>query len=103
MAPGSLEIASFKHGYVPVLADATNLPFVDNFADVVTLNATIHHCEDMEAGLKEAARIAKTGGILITDHDPQKSILNFKGIAKVLWELTRMVVQKNEKGNAQNG
>jgi ubiquinone/menaquinone biosynthesis C-methylase UbiE len=84
VAPKSLEIAS-ELGYTPVLADATNLPFISGFADIVTLNAALHHCEDMEAVLKEAARLVKPGGMIVTDHDPQKSAWDYKGIAKLLW------------------
>lgn len=84
VAPKSLELAG-QLGYTPVLADATNLPFISGFADVVTLNAALHHCEDMDAVLKEAARLVKPGGVLITDHDPQLTAWNYKGIAKLLW------------------
>lgn len=84
VAPKSLEMAK-DLGYIPLLADATNLPLKSGFADVVTLNAALHHCEDMEAVLKEASRLVKPGGILITDHDPQLSAWNYKGFAKLLW------------------
>ena len=84
VAPTSLEIAA-DLGYTPVLADATDLPFQSGFADIVTLNAALHHCENMEVVLKEAARLVKPGGLLVTDHDPQKSAWNYKGLAKLLW------------------
>lgn len=84
VAPKSLEMAR-ELGYLPILADATKLPFKSGFADIVTLNAALHHCEDMEAVLKEAARLVKPGGLLVTDHDPQLSAWNYKGLAKLLW------------------
>lgn len=84
VAGTSLKMAK-QLGYVPVLADAANLPFVSEFADIVVLNAALHHCDDMEAVLKEAARLVKPGGLLITDHDPQLSAWNYKGFAKLLW------------------
>jgi ubiquinone/menaquinone biosynthesis C-methylase UbiE len=92
VAPKSLEIAS-ELGYTPVLADATNLPFVSGFADIVTLNAALHHCEDMEAVLKEAARLVKPGGMIVTDHDPQRSAWDYKGVAKLLWN-ARLIYYK---------
>ncbi|KAA3439604.1 class I SAM-dependent methyltransferase [Rufibacter hautae] len=85
VAPKSLELAG-ELGYLPILADATHLPFVSGFADIVALNAALHHCEDMAAILKEAARLVKPGGLIVTDHDPQFSAWNYKGLAKVLWE-----------------
>ena len=84
VAAGSLELAR-KQGYLPILADATSLPFVSGFADVVVLNAALHHCEDMAAILKEAARLVKPGGLIVTDHDPQLSAWDYKGMAKLLW------------------
>jgi SAM-dependent methyltransferase len=84
VAPKSLEIAS-KLGYTAVLADANNLPFKSGIADIVTLNATLHHTENMDSVLKEAGRLVKPGGVLITDHDPQRSAWNYKGPAMLLW------------------
>ncbi|MEX6689953.1 class I SAM-dependent methyltransferase [Danxiaibacter flavus] len=84
IAPKSLEMAA-KMGYTPLLADAANLPFKSGFADVVALNAALHHCDDMETVLREAARLVKPGGLLVTDHDPQLSAWNYKGLAKLLW------------------
>ncbi|MDQ6813570.1 MAG: class I SAM-dependent methyltransferase [Bacteroidota bacterium] len=86
VAPGSLKIAS-KLGYTTVLADANDLPFKSGIADIVTLNATLHHTVDMPSVLKEAARLVKPGGVLITDHDPQFSAWNYKGAARLLWNL----------------
>lgn len=85
VAKKSLEFSK-KAGYLPVLADASNLPFKSCFADIVILNAALHHCDDMAAVLSEAARILKPGGTIITDHDPQKSAWDYKGIALLLWK-----------------
>jgi ubiquinone/menaquinone biosynthesis C-methylase UbiE len=79
---GSLKMAQ-KIGYTPVLADAQHLPFVSGFADIVTLNAALHHCDDMAQTLKEAARLVRPGGLLITDHDPQISAGELKGIGQL--------------------
>ena len=82
--PKSLELAR-EYGYIPLLADATKLPFVSGFADIATFIATLHHCEDMAAVLKEAARLVNPGGLIVTDHEPQHSSWNYKGLAKILW------------------
>lgn len=83
---GALEMAQ-QIGYTPLLADAHNLPFISNFADIVTVNATLHHCDNMAQVLAESARLVRPGGILITDHDPQYSAYNFKGLGLFLWNL----------------
>jgi len=70
-------------GYTPLLADAQQLPLTSSFADIVTLNGTIHHCDDMGAVLSEAARLVRPGGLLVTDLDPQVSARNYRGLG--LW------------------
>jgi SAM-dependent methyltransferase len=83
---GALEMAQ-RIGYTPLLADAHHLPFIAGFADVVALNATLHHCDDMAQVLAEAARLVRPGGILVTDHDPQRTAWDYKGIALFLWQM----------------
>jgi ubiquinone/menaquinone biosynthesis C-methylase UbiE len=97
VAPTSLELAEAL-GYTSVLADATKLPFVSGFADIVTLNAALHHCEDMSAVLAEAARILKPGGLLVTDHDPQLSAWDYKGVAKLLWNSRKLIYRLTGRG-----
>jgi SAM-dependent methyltransferase len=81
---GALEMAQ-EIGYTTILADAQELPFVDGFADIVMVNAALHHCDDMVKMLSEAARIVKPGGLLVTDHDPQQASSNYKGLGLLLW------------------
>lgn len=71
-------------GYIPIWADAQNLPFIDGFADLVVANATLHHCDDMGRVLHEAARLVRPGGMLVTDLDPQVSAMNIKGLGAFL-------------------
>jgi SAM-dependent methyltransferase len=88
IAQGALENAQ-QIGYVPLLADAHHLPFINGFADLVIINATIHHCDDMVQVLAEAARLVRAEGLLVTDMDPQASAWNFRGLGqlgrKVQW------------------
>ena len=86
ISPSALKLAQ-QIGYTPLLADAHQLPFIDGFADLVALNATIHHCEDMAKVLTEASRLVRPGGILIADHDPQLSAWNYKGLALLMYKL----------------
>jgi SAM-dependent methyltransferase len=71
-------------GYTPIFADAHHLPFINGFADIVVVNATLHHCDDMGRVLAEAARIVRPGGVLLTDQDPQVTAWNFKGLGLFL-------------------
>ena len=97
---GALKMAE-RIGYHPLLADAQDLPLRSEIADIVVVNATLHHCDDMVAVLKEAARLVKPGGVLVCDHDPQKTAWDFKGVAHFLWR-TRLPIYRfiNRGGHA---
>lgn len=85
VAGGSLELASAQ-GYKAVRADAAQTPFRSDVADIVVINASLHHCDDMEAVLREGARLVKPNGLLVTDHDPQLTAWDYKGLAKIMWD-----------------
>ncbi|MEH1920168.1 class I SAM-dependent methyltransferase [Nostoc sp.] len=97
ISDGALSMAQ-RLGYTPVKADAHQLPFIDNFADVVVLNATLHHCDNMEVVLEEAARLVRPGGILITDHDPQLTAWNFQGLGLWLWNFRLWLYRLIKRG-----
>ncbi len=86
ISPGALKMAQ-EVGYIPLLADAENLPLADGCADLVVANATIHHCDDMAKVLAEAGRLVKPGGLLVTDKDAQATALNLSGLGLFLREI----------------
>jgi SAM-dependent methyltransferase len=86
VARGSLERAQ-QIGYLPLLADAHAMPLKSACADLVVLNATLHHCDDMVQVLTDSARLVKPGGVLVADHDPQLSAYDFKLFGRLMWEL----------------
>lgn len=97
VSQGGLKMAQ-ELGYVPVLADAHQLPFVSGFADLVILNATLHHCEQMTQVLQEAARLVRPGGVLILDHDPQKQMWGNNIVAKLIWNLRLPIYRLLRRG-----
>lgn len=94
---GGLAMAA-EIGYTPVLADAQQLPFVSEFADIVVLNGTLHHCDDMQQVLREAARIVRPGGLLITDHDLQQTMWCNNAIAHWLWNVRLPIYRFMRRG-----
>ncbi|QYO68137.1 class I SAM-dependent methyltransferase [Leptolyngbya sp. 7M] len=97
ISPGGLQIAQ-ELGYTPILADAHHLPFVDGFADVVTLNAALHHCDDMDQVLREAARLVKPRGLLVTDHDPQRTAWKDGPFARWIWNARLPLYRWTKRG-----
>ncbi|MEM8718405.1 MAG: class I SAM-dependent methyltransferase [Cyanobacteria bacterium P01_G01_bin.39] len=93
VAEGSLKMAE-KIGYTPFLADAHDLPLRSEFADIVTLNAALHHCEDMNRVLTEAARLVRPGGMLVIDHDPQLSAWDYRGIGLWLYKIRLSIIYR---------
>jgi len=93
VSEGSLIMAK-KIGYIPFLADAHNLPLASEFADIVTLNAALHHCQDMSSVLAEAARLVRHGGMLVIDHDPQLSAWNYQGLGLWLYKIRLTVIYR---------
>ncbi|MET3917010.1 SAM-dependent methyltransferase [Variovorax sp. OAS795] len=102
VAPGSLELAA-KQGYTAVLADAAKTPFRSNVADIVAINASLHHCDDMGAVLREAARLVKPDGLLITDHDPQLTAWDYRGVAKLMWNARLWIYRAARYGFHKTG
>jgi SAM-dependent methyltransferase len=74
-------------GYTTLLSDAQDLPLADQCADVVLLNAVMHHSDNAEDVLREAVRLMRPGGILVTDMDPQEGAWNFKGVGLFLYKV----------------
>jgi 2-polyprenyl-6-hydroxyphenyl methylase / 3-demethylubiquinone-9 3-methyltransferase len=56
-----------EHGVVPVIGDATKLPFRPGAADVVVAGEILEHVEDLPASVSEACRTLRTGGTLVLD------------------------------------
>jgi ubiquinone/menaquinone biosynthesis C-methylase UbiE len=86
VARGSLEMAQ-QIGYTPLLADAHDMPLTSGFADIVAVNASLHHCVDMVGVLAESARLVRPGGVIILDHDPQLTAWNYQGLGLLLYKI----------------
>jgi ubiquinone/menaquinone biosynthesis C-methylase UbiE len=97
VSEGGLAIAQ-ELGYIPILADAQNLPLKSGFADLVVLNAALHHCDDMAKMLAEAARLVRPGGMLVTDQDLQQTMWRNNWIAHAIWKLRLPIYRLLKRG-----
>lgn len=59
---GRKDAARFSAQLTRVCGDAQNLPFPDKYFDVYTIGFGIRNVTDMDAALREARRVLKTGG-----------------------------------------
>lgn len=57
------------------LGSVTNIPFDDNFFDIVLCVSVLHHVENDILGLSEICRVLKTGGMFILN---EPTFTNFK-------------------------
>ena len=90
VAEASLHMAQ-ELGYVSLQADAHALPLISEFADIVVLNATLHHCRDMAQVLAESARLVRPGGLLVVDHDPQHYAWNYQGFGMLFYRIRHLI------------
>jgi ubiquinone/menaquinone biosynthesis C-methylase UbiE len=69
--PSEVMIAQRPPGSPPaVCAEAEQLPFADDSFDAVMAILTIHHWQDLDAGLAEMARVARQRVVIVT-YDPE--------------------------------
>ncbi len=66
LAADILNVDIFNYEEVDLVADCTNLPFADNTIDCVISNAVLEHVTEPDLFVKEAYRVLKPGGIIIT-------------------------------------
>jgi 2-polyprenyl-6-hydroxyphenyl methylase / 3-demethylubiquinone-9 3-methyltransferase len=55
------------HGVEVVRGDVTALPLADGIADVVVAGEIFEHVGDLDAAVREVARVLKPGGLLVCD------------------------------------
>ncbi len=65
-----IDLASDKSTIKVAIANSEAIPCPDNYFDVVTANAFLHHLPDLKQTLKEIRRVLRPGGIFYSDLDP---------------------------------
>lgn len=59
----NIEREGLKDRIIPILGDAHNLPFENEFADLIISRGSYHYWEDKMQAFKEIYRVLKRGGI----------------------------------------
>lgn len=70
MLSEALPTARRKENVKVVRGRVADLPFYDNYFDLVTAYSVFHHLPDFSEPLSEIARVLKDGGVLYIDHEP---------------------------------
>ncbi len=74
---------------IPILADAHDLPFVDNSVDVVFSNMALHWCNESDV-FAESRRVLKPGGLIVMSALGETSLYELKGILSELDDKPRV-------------
>jgi ubiquinone/menaquinone biosynthesis C-methylase UbiE len=88
ISPGMVEVCVRNaqnvgiHNMKARVADAENLPFEDDFFDMVVGHAVLHHLPDVPAAMAEALRVLKPGGALVIAGEPTRIGFQIVGVAK---------------------
>jgi len=68
-----LEIARRKYPELRLgYAEATSLPYEEEFFDLIVINGSLHHFFNLEGTIKEASRVLRSGGKLAILGEPNK-------------------------------
>lgn len=89
-----LKIAKQKYPQLKLNeSEVTNLPYQDNYFDLVIINGSLHHFFAVEETLKEARRVLKPGGAFVLLGEPNKNYLKFYNPFFYLWALSRIFIK----------
>ena len=89
-----LKIAKKKYPKLKLSqAEVTDLPYQDNYFDLLIINGALHHFFAVEETLKEAYRVLKSGGLFVLLGEPNKNYLKFYNPFFYLWALSRIFIK----------
>jgi len=66
----SINPAKYSGDVKIIISTCENMPFNDDYFDVCTAHAVLHHLHELEPAIHEAFRVLKPGGIFYSDLDP---------------------------------
>ena len=82
-----------RKGYHAVLGDAERLPFAESSLGLVTASSVLHHLYRPDRLIQQAHRALSTGGVFLTDFDPNGRAAQWGWLALQLYALRRPVYQ----------
>lgn len=82
-----------RKGFHAVLGDAEQLPFPESSLELVTASSVLHHLYRPDRLMQQAHQALNTGGVFLTDFDPNGRAAQWGWLALQLYALRRPVYQ----------
>lgn len=87
-----LKIAKEKYPKLKLeRSEVINLPYADNYFDMVIINGSLHHFFAVEQTFKEAYRVLKSGGAFVLLGEPNSQFLKLYNPFFYSWAINRIV------------
>jgi len=89
-----LKIAKQKYPKLKLTCSAvTNLPYPDNYFDMVIINGSLHHFFAVAKTFAEARRVLKTGGVFVLLGEPNSEFLKPYNPFFYSWAINRVIAK----------
>lgn len=72
-------------------AEVVNLPYEDNFFDLVIINGSLHHFFAVEQTLRQVYRVLKPNGLLVLLGEPNQRFMKLYNPFFYLWGINRVL------------
>lgn len=88
-----LKIAQTKYPQIEFkLGESINLPYEDNYFDLVVINGSLHHFFAMDKTFAEAFRVLKPGGYFVVLGEPNANYHKWHNPFFYLWIASRLLI-----------
>ena len=89
-----LKIAQQKYPKLKLeCSEVVNLPYQDNYFDMVIINGSLHHFFAVEKTFKEAYRVLKTGGVFVLLGEPNSEFFKAYNPFFYAWLINRVLAK----------
>lgn len=89
-----LKIAKTKYPQLKLTkSEVTNLPYQDNYFDLIIINGSLHHFFAVEDTLKEVHRVLRAGGLFVLLGEPNKKYFKLYNPFFYCWALSRIFIK----------
>lgn len=89
-----LKIAQEKYPKLKLsCGEVVNLPYQDNFFDLVIINGSLHHFFAVDKTFQEAYRVLKPGGAFVLLGEPSSQFIKFYNPFFYFWIINRLIAK----------